>query len=89
MRSPDPESTRALASAELAHHAIRCAVASIEAARGRLLYDVRLLALDSPLATLIGAIEQRCMRGGALADLLSEPETVALADPADSLDAGS
>jgi len=84
---PDPgRDSNTLATAELAHHAVRCAAEAVRAVECRLLLDVGTLATEAPLRAFQSRIESWCLSGGVLAGAVSDLENIALPDPAESLD---
>ena len=74
-----------LEAAERAHQAVLCAVKLLEAARCRLLYDLRLLAYTAPLGEFHERIEALCVGGGSLFEAVSQLRAEAESDPAGSL----
>jgi len=79
------ETDSSLETAEGAHQAILCAVTLIEAARCRLLYDLRLLSRAAPIGEFQGRVEAVCVGGGCLFEAISKLRAEAEADPAGSL----
>ena len=74
-----------LDAAERAHQAILCAIASLEAVKCRLLYDVRMLARLAPIMPLRERVERLCIGKGSLSAAVAELRDVTDSDPADSL----
>jgi len=79
------ETDSSLETAERAHQAVLCAVTLIEAARCRLLYDLRLLSRAAPIGEFQDRVEALCFGGGSLFEAVSQLRAEAESDPAGSL----